>query len=142
MELTRLKRYNEKISLIKKRKKEFYEWLPNFFDDEKTKLACLKAMQEIIEAATGVISMMLTDEKIIPKDDYTNITCAATNKLINKNIEKDLIELNGLRNRIIHKYNSLSDKIVVDSFRMLEKSLVKFEENFEIWLESKNSKKN
>lgn len=50
MDIARLKRYKDKIDLIRKRNAEMEEWKGDFLEDEKTMLACYKAFQEIVEA--------------------------------------------------------------------------------------------
>ena len=73
MERLREKRYAEKMRHVKERVDDIEEWKNEFLQDEKTKLACYKATQEIIEGCMDLLSMMLKDSNEMPKDDYLNI---------------------------------------------------------------------
>ncbi|MBO3799990.1 MAG: DUF86 domain-containing protein [Candidatus Brockarchaeota archaeon] len=46
-----------------------------------------------------------------PKDDYTNILLIEEKGLIGKKTSSILRSANGLRNRLIHSYNKLSDRV-------------------------------
>jgi uncharacterized protein YutE (UPF0331/DUF86 family) len=137
MEENRKKRYVEKIKHAEKRISEFNSWKEAFFFDEKTKLACYKAIQEIIETVMDLVSMLLKDEKEVPKDDYTNIGLLEEKKIITGELTLALKELNGLRNRIVHEYNGLDDEI---AFASIEELLPKVEEFLKVvkeWLKKK-----
>ncbi len=137
MDETRKKRYVEKIKHIEKRISEFNSWKHEFFCDEKTKLACYKVIQEIIEGCMDLISMILRDEKEVPKDDYTNIDVLRKKNIISDKLAASLRELNGLRNRIVHEYNGLHDEI---AFSSVEELLPKVEEFLSVvkkWLEKR-----
>ncbi len=58
----------------------------DFFFDEKTKLACYKALQEIIEACMDIVAMIVKDINEIPKDDYTNILLLEEKKFISHSL--------------------------------------------------------
>lgn len=129
MDAERLKRYKEKIDLIEERMGDLNEWLnidlEEFLGDKKTKLASYKAFQEIVEAFMDIFSMIIRDMKILVEDDYSNI-----NNLFKKNFlnleERNLLKnANGLRNRLIHRYNSLDDEI---AYSNIKEMLGKFEE--------------
>lgn len=59
--------------------------------------------------------MIIKDENLMPKDDYSNIDIAEKNKLLTNDLCTALRDMNGLRNRIIHEYNGLSDEIALES---------------------------
>lgn len=132
----RLKRYIEKINHIEKRVSEFEEWKVEFFEDEKTKLACYKAIQEAIEACLDVVAMMVKDYGMLPKDDYRNIELIE-DKVISNELANALKELNGLRNRIVHEYNGLNDEIAMRSIENLIPSINEFLDQVREWLEKK-----
>ena len=141
----RLKRYREKIMHIEKRVSQINTWILNYTDkdfvsDEKTKLAVYKAFQEIVESAMDIIAMMCKDAGIPPKDDYTNIETLEELKITNEDLMEKLIEANGLRNRLVHHYNKLSDKIAFESIKELLDSLIKFVEVVENWIMKKLGK--
>ncbi len=138
MENKREQRYVDKINHIEKRIENFEEWKDSFLLDEKTKLACYKAMQEIIEACMDMVTMMLKDLGEIPKDDYTNIVLLEKKSIVTPSISASLRELNGLRNRIVHEYNGLIDEIALESFEELIPEIKKFIGVVREWLKKKS----
>ncbi len=137
MEETRKKRYLEKIKHIEKRILEFNSWKNEFFFDEKTKLACYKAVQEIIEGCMDLVAMILKDENEIPKDDYTNIDILERKKFISRELALCLKEMNGLRNRIVHEYNGLNDEIALNSIEELLPKANEFLRVVKEWLKKR-----
>ena len=118
MEKERIERYKEKIELAHKRLENIEENFENF-DNEIIKLGVYKAFQEVVEAITDLISMILIDRGNSVGDDYVNID--KIRKIINlsdKEVEL-LEEANGLRNRIIHKYNKTDDKKAKNSIERI-----------------------
>ena len=116
--MERKKRYKEKIELADKRIAEIEEWLPSV-EDERSKLASYKAFQEVSEAISDIIAMLLKDKGKLVEDDYKNIESLKTLKIIDENDVKILEDANGLRNRIIHKYNKTDDEIAKESIKSL-----------------------
>lgn len=144
MEENRLKRYRDKLNIIRKRKKEIKEWIKgfsveNFLTDEKTKLAVYKAFQEIVEAEMDILAMICKDSKIPPKDDYTNIEMLEKEKIIDENLKKLLIRSNGLRNRIVHLYNEIDDVFAFESIKEIIED-DKFSHTVKKWIKKKLKK--
>ena len=137
MDDVRRKRYVEKIKHIEKRISELEVWKEDFFYEEKTKLACYKVMQEIIECCMDIVSMILKDEKELPKDDYTNIEVMEKKGLISNRLANTLRELNGLRNRIVHEYNGLDDEIALTSMEENVPEIKEFLRVVKEWLEKR-----
>jgi len=75
MDSERLRRYIDKIEHIEERIGDIRAWLCEIEDvrgiDKKTRLAVYKAVQEVVEASTDVVAMILKDEGKLPKDDYS-----------------------------------------------------------------------
>jgi len=111
-----------------------------FLVDEKSKLASYKAFQEIVEASMDILAMMIKDQKLIPKDDYSNIEIANNKKLLTSELCTTLKDMNGLRNRIVHEYNGLADNIALRSMKRLLPQITNFMEQVEKWLKKQNSK--
>jgi uncharacterized protein YutE (UPF0331/DUF86 family) len=137
MDDVRKKRYVEKIKHVEKRIGELEVWKEDFFYEEKTRLACYKAMQEIIEGCMDLVSMILKDEKELPKDDYSNIDVIEKKGMIDNKIANALRELNGLRNRIVHEYNGLDDEIALTSMEELIPKIKEFLTVVKEWLKKK-----
>jgi len=136
METERVKRYRDKINLILERYEEISEWTGEygaeaFTRDEKTKLATYKAFQEIVESSMDILAMACKDERIAPKDDYTNIERL---EFLDERMKRVLIEANGLRNRLVHRYNQSDDLIAFVSIRALLPKLEEFVEVTEQWM--------
>ncbi|MEA1992898.1 MAG: DUF86 domain-containing protein [Euryarchaeota archaeon] len=141
MKEERVKRYWDKINLISKRTDEINEWAntepEEFIANEKTKLATYKAFQELAEASMDIVAMICKDTKILPKDDYTNI------ELLKKEIsfnEKVLIEANGLRNRVVHRYNKTDDLLAFESIKELLPGIVDFVGEVKAWMRKRLKK--
>jgi len=135
MEKERLLRYKDKLNLMQKRSQEIEEWTDlsstAFVKDEKTKLATYKAFQELVEGCMDVIAMMCKDMNLVPKDDYTNIE--EISKQIHVN-ERVLQDANGLRNRVVHRYNKTDDILAFQSIKEIVPDLVDILKVFEGWL--------
>ncbi len=116
-EMERKKRYQEKKELAEKRIIEIEEWISS--PDEKSKLASYKAFQEIVEAISDMAAMLIKDRGKLVEDDYKNIEKLIEIKILEDKEAKILEDANGLRNRIIHKYNKTDDIIAKESIQNL-----------------------
>ncbi|MDD4162952.1 MAG: DUF86 domain-containing protein [Methanothrix sp.] len=135
MDADRTKRYKDKMNRAKKRADQICEWAlgdsEDFIEDEKTKLATYKAFQEMTEACLDIIAMICKDSNIVPKDDYTNIQSL---EWLDKSAANALAEANGLRNRIVHRYNHTDDLIALESMRALLPELGRFLDEVGLWI--------
>jgi len=135
MDPERRNRYKDKIDLIEKRIQEIEEWTDisskEFVEDERTKLATYKAFQELAESCMDIIAMACKDMKILPKDDYTNIEKLSLKLKFDKQV---LQETNGLRNRLIHRYNKTDDAIAFQSIQELIPEINTFLEVIKKWI--------
>lgn len=136
MDQWRIKRYRDKLAVIQKRLEEIDEWTAgqdaeDFARDEKTKLATYKAFQEIVEASMDLIAMVCKDLKIAPKDDYANI---ANVPFLDAPMKQVLVEANGLRNWVVHRYNRADDLIAFGSVTELLPQFVIFVDVIEQWM--------
>lgn len=102
--------------------------------EKKTRLAVYKAMQEAAEAAMDIVAMILKDEGKLPKDDYTNVEEIFELEVIDKSTKEALNEANGLRNRLVHEYNMLSDDVALESIQCLLEPLDTFLEAVKRWM--------
>jgi len=126
-------RYMDKLAHIDRRIANIESWL-SLSHEERTRMAIYKAFQEVVEAFFDVLSMKLVDLKIPPKDDYTNIELLEESGLLNKEISNTLRSANGLRNRLVHGYNKLSDELAIESIRNLLPKLIKIRGDIESWI--------
>ena len=132
-------RITDKIEYARERINDLEAWLSEEeVKEKKTLFASEKAFQELAESLMDIFAMMLSDLKMAVKDDYSNIA-----KLKEKNILAEYhagiaITANGLRNRIVHRYNSVDEKIFVESAKELLPKLANLLQH----LENYNMKEN
>jgi uncharacterized protein YutE (UPF0331/DUF86 family) len=137
MKIERAGRYKDKLDLIFKRAGQAQIWLEEvsaevFLEDDKTKLASYKAFQEAVEASMDLVAMMCKDLGIQPQDDYSNLERLDD---LGEGSKKVLIEANGLRNHLVHRYNRRDDLLALDSMKGLLSGIMAFGEEVEAWLE-------
>ena len=137
MNIERAGRYKDKLDIIFKRAGQAQDWLEEvscevFLEDDKTKLASYKAFQEAVEACLDLVAMMCKDLGIKPQDDYSNLERL---NVLTEGSKKVLIEANGLRNHLVHRYNKRDDLLALESMRSLHSGIMAFGEEVEAWLE-------
>jgi uncharacterized protein YutE (UPF0331/DUF86 family) len=123
--------------MVFKRLGQVQEWLADvsedeFLEDDKTKLAVYKAFQEAVEASLDLVAMMCKDLGITSQDDYSNLEKLTSLSAQSREV---LIEANGLRNHLVHRYNRRDDLLAMQSMKDLEGGIVAFGEEVEGWLE-------
>jgi uncharacterized protein YutE (UPF0331/DUF86 family) len=143
MRKERAGRYKGKLDLIFKRAGQAQDWLEEvssevFLKDDKTMLASYKAFQEAVEACTDLAAMMCKDQGIEPKDDYSNLERLEN---LTEGSKQVLIEANGLRNHLVHRYNKRDDLLALDSMKGLLTGIMAFGEEVEAWIEKMLSQK-
>lgn len=112
------KRINEKLEFALDRLEKLQRWIKGPLD-EKTKFACFKAFQEVIGAITDADALIIKLKGKEIEDDYTNIDKIVAEKMLSEMEASVLREANGLRNRIIHKYNKTEDSLALSSIKQL-----------------------
>ena len=139
MEIERAKRYRDKLNLILERTADIEDWtsieISDFISDKKTRLAVYKAFQELLEAALDIVAMSCRDSRIISKDDYANVEALYQKNILDERLKNALIESNGLRNRLVHRYNTLDDRTAFESILELLPDFKYFTEVMDKWLE-------
>ena len=113
----RRKRYLEKLEMFET-EMEFIK--THTMEDEVSKRALLYALQVCIDIVIDCVAMMTKDLGLVVEDDYTNIEKLEKEKVFSM-IEANLIrKFNGLRNAIVHKYNTLNLDIINQGLRQIE----------------------
>ncbi|MHA1664627.1 MAG: type VII toxin-antitoxin system HepT family RNase toxin [Candidatus Njordarchaeales archaeon] len=107
----RVSTYRRKIEYIS----EKLGRLPTNLEDEFYVDALLYRLHSSIDAIMDIIAMLNKDLGLSLGDDYTNIENLKNAKVIDEKMAEELKRLNGLRNIIVHKYNKLDEKIVIES---------------------------
>ena len=139
MKLERAHRYKDKLNLISKRAGQIDDWpspapAEDFLEDDKTRLASYKAFQEAVEACMDLVAMMYRDSGNVPKEDYSNIENLEELSMTTKKI---LIEANGLRNHLVHRYSRMDDLQALESMISLLSGIETFSAEVEAWIEKK-----
>jgi len=131
--MERKMRYLDKLAHVDRRVYDIESWLP-FSSEERTKLAIYKAFQEIVEALFDMVAMKLVDLRVPPKDDYTNLAELGGRSLLSEEMLSCLREANGLRNRLVHSYNLISDELALKSLELLLPELKEVRRRLETWI--------
>ena len=138
----RIQRYKEKEEYFGKLIGKLKEWTKDLNEKDfinnlslREQFSIYHAYQIILEIITDLTAMVIKDLKIIPKDDYINIDVLAEKEIISKDLSYNLKQANGLRNRIVHNYNSLDEEIAFKSIQKYLKDLEKYKEAIDNWLQ-------
>ena len=78
-----------------------------------------------------IVAMMCKDMNLLPKDDYSNIENLDN---IDRKTKISLAAANGLRNRLVHRYNQTDERIALESINVLLPQLSDFVEMVELWI--------
>ncbi|NOZ82551.1 MAG: DUF86 domain-containing protein [Euryarchaeota archaeon] len=76
-----------------------------------------------VEAAMDVVAMLVKDLGGVPKDDYSNISWLQQMNLLRKELAECLRKLNGMRNILVHRYNKVEERLVVESLEEIKACL-------------------
>ena len=138
----RIQRYKEKEEYFGKLIGKLKEWTKDLNEKDfinnlslREQFSIYHAYQIILEIITDLTAMVVKDLKIIPKDDYINIDVLAEKEIISKDLSYNLKQANGLRNRIVHNYNSLDEEIAFKSIQKYLEDLEKYKEAIDNWLQ-------
>ena len=103
------------------------------FKNELEKLGAFKLFQEIVEALFDAIALYLKVKGIKIRDKYSNIQTLFELEEITTEEKDLLIEANGLRNWIIHRYNKISEEKALQSMKKLLPFIKNLCGRFEKW---------
>lgn len=130
----RLARYADKLNHVDDRLAEFQQWSQLAPEDAMAKAASFKALQEIGEAIADVCAMLTKDTGRSPKDDYTNVEKLEEQGIFTGDLRSVVEELNGLRNRLVHEYDSFDSRTALDSGRRLAQKIPKVTGALRRWI--------
>lgn len=141
MKEERIKRYYEKLEYLDQTIENLDRWTKGIDVKEfinnvelQNQYGIYHAFQIAIEIITDLAAMIVRDLKLIPKDDYSNFNILKNKKVIPNDLAIRIGEANGLRNRIVHNYNGLDNKIAYESLLNLLNVLENFEGLVKKWL--------
>jgi uncharacterized protein YutE (UPF0331/DUF86 family) len=87
-----------------------------------------------IEAAMDIAAMLVKDLGKIVEDDYSNIETLAEMGVIDDELAGMLKMCNGLRNWLVHRYNKIDTKLVLESVDEVKEILTRYVEKVELVL--------
>ncbi len=121
------KRLMEKIETVVERVEFIEEHLSKeILRDRILRKAIYKEFQEAVEAVSDVCAMVRRGLNSSAKDDYSNIDFLVERDILEEGMGKKLKEANGLRNRLIHEYDGINDKMACYAIRELIEDLRDF----------------
>ena len=117
-----MSRITDKIAEIEEYLSELEEFMPNDFEeylnDIKTKAACERYFEKILEAITDTAFYVIKIKKLrIPGDDSDAFEVLKENKIIDDALSKKLRDAKGMRNILAHQYGKTDDEIVFESIK-------------------------
>ena len=115
-------RINDKIKEIEKFLEELEDIIPSNLEeyekDFKTKAACERYAEKIIEAVVDLAYLVIKYKKLeLPEGDAHSFDILTENKLISKELSEKLKDAKSMRNILAHKYGEINDKIVFNSLK-------------------------
>jgi len=148
MDAQRKNRYLDKLSSLKKYYNLLQKWadLSNIEELSKNQnyqliFAIYHSFQLTLEIIIDISAMIIKDLKYKAGDNYFNYEILFQEEIITSDLYNVLKELTGLRNRIVHDYNGIIDKLAWDAITNNLIMIPKFMEAIELWLEKESSNK-
>ena len=130
-------RIYEKIKEVHIFLEELEEIIPSTFDeyynDLKSKAACERYFEKIIEAVVDLSFMIIKDKGLrIPEDEKQSFDILEKSGLISKVLSDRLQKAKGMRNILVHEYGSIEDSIVFEAIHeKLRRDIEEFLESME-----------
>lgn len=124
-------RIKDKIEEIENYLTELSDIMPGTLEEyreTKTKAACERYFEKIIEAVVDLAFLVIKDRKLkIPEEDKEAFDILAEEKIITMQVAEKLKDGKGMRNILAHEYGSIDDEIVFHSItEELEKDAREF----------------
>ena len=122
MDELRIKRYHDKIHHII----DYIQELPIKPRNELEKRGIFYSLQTSIEAMVDLIAMLVKDLGIQVKEDIINISKIVEVRKLDPELGENLKNANGLRNIIVHRYNEMDERLILDSVEGIKNLLLKW----------------
>ena len=111
-----MNRLKDKVGECRQYLAELADIVPKSFEDyvdNKTKAACERYAERIIECLVVLAFVLVKKEKLgIPKDDADAFRILANKKIVPQVLAERLVQAKGMRNVIIHSYSTVNDELV------------------------------
>ena len=113
-------RVKDKIEEVENYLSELAEIVPESFQDYihdlKTKAACERYFEKIIEAVTDLAFLIIKDKGFrVPEKDKEAFDVLAEEEIISEELSERLKGAKGMRNILAHEYGEIDDEIVFES---------------------------
>lgn len=113
-------RLQDKIEEIEKYLSELEEIMPNNFQeyrsDLKTKAACERYFEKIIEAVVDLAFLTIKDKGYkVPEEDKEAFDILEKEELIPRELAGKIKDAKGMRNILAHEYGKIDDELVFHS---------------------------
>jgi len=103
--------------------------------DRILRKAMYKEFQEAVEAAADICALMRRSLDSSAQDDYSNVDYLVERGIVPAGLGQYLKEANGLRNRLVHEYDGINDRIAYTSIARLTEALREFSGVILAWLQ-------
>ncbi|MBS3079149.1 DUF86 domain-containing protein [Candidatus Pacearchaeota archaeon] len=104
-----LDNYLEELKNIKPNEFEEYE------NSIEKKRACERLLHLSIENALDICNLLVSEFRVgIPSDEDDIFTKLEQKKIISKEMKNILIQMKGLRNRLVHRYGEIDNEKIFD----------------------------
>jgi len=113
-------RIADKIKEIEAYVAELEQFMPKDYkeyeQDLKTKAACERYFEKIMESVTDLCFLILKDNGFkVPEEDKQAFSILADEKIISEELAGKLKDAKGMRNILAHQYGQVDDEIVFES---------------------------
>lgn len=115
-------RIQDKLAQIEQFLEELYQLIPETFDqycnDFKSKAACERYVEKIIEAVVDTAHLVIREKKLrIPEDDQSAFLILQEAGIIPPESSIELQKAKGMRNFLAHEYGEVDDTVVYHALR-------------------------
>lgn len=134
MKEERVLRYREKLRYVEDHLSE----LPGKPEGDLELGGVFYYIHTSVEAGMDLLAMMLKDMGNVVDDDYTNIERLEDDGVLSPSLADELKSCNGLRNHLVHRYNSFDEEIAVESIDEVRSALNELSEVVEEFLNERD----
>lgn len=138
MEPARYERYLDKLAHARERLALVDEWSSKAEDELHWRLATYKAFQESAEGLADLMAMAVVDSGGVPKGDARNTDLATEQGIIEDGLVDPLVEIAGLRNRLLREPETLDDGLALEAIARLRDPMKETLQELETWLSTKD----
>jgi len=127
-----MSRINDKINEIKEFISDLESYVPSTFeeytDDHKTKDACERCFEKIIEALADLAFLVIKEKEIeTAQDDISAFNVLAEEEIISKELSERMKDAKGMRNILSHEYGKIDDSKI---YHAIKEEIIKDAEDF------------